>query len=251
MEEIKTGLGSSIKVMEFRNPIFHNGINCTVRLGYKWANLKIGEKIVLRPSADEAIIEKIIVCRFNDLDEGDIIWEHNPDCSTIQGLYSCLCGIYPQMVIEKENSIITVVHFTVCVKETPRIVAINLKDVKSLVWDLDEKKEVKMKEVYKDIGVLGKKISQLMAEVYNIPLKDDENTDHIVFPREWIPIMGLNCTLFDLVTRKEIMEHGFFAFLWGANIFIDWEMPSNIFEVYTHAEKDKGTKYVFHMKPFV
>jgi len=251
MEEIKTGLGKSIRIMEFGNPTFHSGINCTVRFGYKWANLKIGEKIILRPSAYEAIIEKVIVCRFGDLEEDDIHIEHDPQCRTLQRLYNCLCGIYPQMVIEKKSSIVTVVYFTVCVKETPRIVAINLKDVKSLVWDLDEKKEEEMKEIHKDIGVLGKGIPQLMAEVYNIPLKDDENSDHIVFPREWIPIMGLNCTLFDLVTRKEIMEHGLFAFLWGANIFIDWEMPSNIFEVYTHAEKDKGTKYIFHLKPFV
>lgn len=110
-----------------------------------------------------------------------------------------------------------------------------------------------MKEVHKDIGVLGKGISQLMAEVYNTPLKDDENIDHIVFPKEWISIMRVNYILFDLVTRKEIMEQGLFAFLWGADIFVDKSkrMDFNIFEAYTHSDRDKGTKYIFHMKPFV
>lgn len=113
VEEIKTRLETSIKIMEFENPIFHNGINCTVRFGYKWANLKIGERIILQPSAHEAIIRKIMICRFSDLDEVDIYWEHDPKCRTIRGLHDCLSSIYHQMIINKRESIIIVVYFTI------------------------------------------------------------------------------------------------------------------------------------------
>jgi len=125
---------------------------------------------------------------------------------------------------------------------------IPLKEAKFIT----KRKEGAMKEVHKDIGVLGKGIPQLMAEIFNTVLRDDERVDHIVFSKEWIPIIGLNCPLFDLITQKELMEHNLFAFLWGANIFVDWELyDPNVFKVSTRSDEEEGTKYIFHLHPFV
>ena len=39
---------NGLKIIHFNNPVFHDGINCTVRRGYKWANLRIGEEILFK-----------------------------------------------------------------------------------------------------------------------------------------------------------------------------------------------------------
>ena len=95
------------KIMQFRNPIFHNGINCTVRRGYKWANLKIGEKILLN-TGEEVTIEKLIVCRYKDIKKSDLKYEHDPNCRVKTGLFKTLCDIYPNFDM---NTVVTIVYF--------------------------------------------------------------------------------------------------------------------------------------------
>ena len=112
MDKINTGLGTIIRRMNFRNPIFQDGLNCTVRCGCKWANLRIGEKIILS-RGQEAVVEKIIVCRFKDLSEADISVEHDPNCRSKVGLFNYLAGIYPEFARDKENSVVTVVYFRI------------------------------------------------------------------------------------------------------------------------------------------
>lgn len=114
-----------------------------------------------------------------------------------------------------------------------------------------------MKEVHKDIAIFGRKVSEVLAEAYDALLKDDDVhnilVDHIIVPKEWVTIIQLNPKLFDVVTRKELVLNGLIAFLWGASIYIDVkpEVCTDSFELYTDEEKDKGVKYIFHMKPFV
>jgi len=112
MESINTGLGTKIKVMDFRNPVWREGLNLTVRYGEKWKILKIGEKFNIS-SGESAICEELIICRFKDICFDDLDFEHDPKCRTKIGLLNCLYGIYPKMSVSKENSVVTLVFFTI------------------------------------------------------------------------------------------------------------------------------------------
>lgn len=112
MKSINTGLGTKIKEMDFRNPVWKEGLNLTVRYGEKWKTLKIGEKFNLTDGYS-AICEELIICRFKDISFDDLEFEHDPKCRTKIGLLNCLYGIYPQMSVTKENSIVTLVFFTI------------------------------------------------------------------------------------------------------------------------------------------
>jgi len=97
----------SVKTIHFNNPVFHDGINCTVRRGYKWANLKIGEEILLNGDR-RAIIKKLLICRFNEIEKKDILCEHDPKCRTIDGLFDVLSEIYSGF---SNNSVVTIIYF--------------------------------------------------------------------------------------------------------------------------------------------
>ena len=96
-----------MKTIHFKTLQFHDGINCTVRLGYKWASLKIGEKLLLN-GEKQAIVKKLLVCRFNEIKERDILCEHDPKCRAIDGLFNTLSEIYPNF---SNNSIVTIIYF--------------------------------------------------------------------------------------------------------------------------------------------
>ena len=98
---------NGLKIIHFNNPVFHDGINCTVRRGYKWANLRIGEEILLN-GEKRAIVKKLLICRFDEIEKGDISCEHDPKCRTIDGLFNTLSELYPNF---SNNSIVTVIYF--------------------------------------------------------------------------------------------------------------------------------------------
>jgi len=98
---------NNLKIIHFNNPVFHDGINCTVRRGYKWADLKIGEEILLNGDK-RAIVKKLLICRFNEIKEKDISCEHDPECRTIDGLLSTLSKLYSNF---SNNSVVTVIYF--------------------------------------------------------------------------------------------------------------------------------------------
>jgi len=112
IESVSTGLGTKIRVMDFRNPVFRKGLNCTVRFGYKWANLKVGEKLIFT-SGQEARVERILVCRFKDLTDKDIKYDHDPHCRSKEGLFNCLSALYPEFARDKEQSVVTVIYFRI------------------------------------------------------------------------------------------------------------------------------------------
>jgi len=98
---------NDLKTIHFNNPIFHDGINCTVRHGYKWADLKIGEEILLN-GVKKAVVKKLLICRFNELKKMDISCEHDPKCRTIDGLFNIISEVYPNF---SNNSVVTVIYF--------------------------------------------------------------------------------------------------------------------------------------------
>ena len=98
---------NGLRTIHFSNPVFHDGINCTVRRGYKWANLRIGEEILLNGDK-RASVKKLLICRFNEIKERDISCEHDPECRTIDGLFNTLSKVYPNF---SNNSIVTIIYF--------------------------------------------------------------------------------------------------------------------------------------------
>lgn len=112
MKSVNTGLGQEIKIMDFRVPVFQEGLNLTVRYGEKWKILKIGEKFNLT-SGESAVCEELIICRFKDINFDDLEFKHDPKCRTKIELLNYLYGIYPQMSVTKENSVVTLVFFTI------------------------------------------------------------------------------------------------------------------------------------------
>jgi len=98
-----------MKNIQFRNPVFHTGLNCTVRQGYKWARLKIGEKVLL-DKTKEAIIEKLMITQFKNIKDEDIECEHDPICRTKKDLFKVLCRTYPEFHV---NTVVTIVYFKV------------------------------------------------------------------------------------------------------------------------------------------
>ena len=111
MRTIATGLGTRIKVMPFRNPKFHKGVNCTARKGETWKCLKVGETFMVEHIS--AVVVKVLRCRLKDLKDKDIKYEHDPECRTLKGLKNCLYGIYPEMMAQKKESVITVIYFSI------------------------------------------------------------------------------------------------------------------------------------------
>jgi len=98
---------NDLRIIHFNKPVFHDGTNCTVRYGYKWADLKIGEEILLNGDK-RAIVKKLLICRFKEIKKEDILCEHDPECRTIDGLFDTLSDIYPNF---SNNSIVTIIYF--------------------------------------------------------------------------------------------------------------------------------------------
>lgn len=99
--------------MPFSSPVFHDGLNCTVRLGEEWKNkLKVGDEFIVETPEKTLTMEvtNIKVSKFSDLTEDDIKYEHEPSCRTLEGLKKEMREIYPNMT---DDSVFTVVYFEV------------------------------------------------------------------------------------------------------------------------------------------
>lgn len=107
--------------MMFVNPTFHDGINCTVRLGTKWRSLNPGDEIELVRNLKDgdgkkATVVKVLVSKFIDLRNSDIKCEHAPHCQgNKQLLFEDMVDIYPNKF--GHSSIVTVVYFQTFIEE--------------------------------------------------------------------------------------------------------------------------------------
>ena len=106
--------------MAFRRPVFHPGLNFTVRPGEEWADLKVGEIIELDgPCWCLGMVTQVLKCRLMDIPNFVLEREHDPDCRTYSGLFNVLKETYPELQ-EKEAGeidyeIVTCVGFWVAV----------------------------------------------------------------------------------------------------------------------------------------
>jgi len=105
-----------MKRMAFMRPVFHPGLNFTVRLGEEWADLKVGEIIELNaPVWCLGFVTHVIKCYLGEIPEFVFEKEHDPDCRTYSGLLEVLHEIYPELqekeVEEIESEVVTCIGF--------------------------------------------------------------------------------------------------------------------------------------------
>ena len=87
--------------IEFQNPVFHDGINVTVRNGDKWARkLKLGDHLMptrtgeTPPYDSQNRVIGIYYCSLDELPATVLRQEHDPKCRTKSGLAAELDSVY-------------------------------------------------------------------------------------------------------------------------------------------------------------
>lgn len=78
--------------IKFGNPVFHNGLNLTVRVGTKWGVIKPGDLFLLH-DVDGTLVEHAIAIAAVTIDAIDednlaraLYFEHDPKCRKPEGL---------------------------------------------------------------------------------------------------------------------------------------------------------------------
>jgi hypothetical protein len=99
----------------FKNPVFNKGLNLTCRKGTKWSGVT-GSVILAETGTTEyndkylgiAHIVNTKAMRLMDIQEDDLLLEHDPSCRTWQGLHDELVRVYGSI---DKREIITLVLF--------------------------------------------------------------------------------------------------------------------------------------------
>lgn len=102
-----------LKQLLFQNPIFHDGINVTVRSGYKWANA-LGEivDVVSTDGKREPVMGHILgvlTTKLNKIPESILIHEHDPACRDLNGITTEMRRVYGGEL--KDDAPVTVLFF--------------------------------------------------------------------------------------------------------------------------------------------
>ncbi len=81
------------KILEFQNPVFHDGFNLTVRRGIKWSYED--QAIVNFGPKHYAVVNLMtVVKRFDEINDYDLVYEHDPICRTVDGLAKVMKEVY-------------------------------------------------------------------------------------------------------------------------------------------------------------
>jgi len=102
-----------LKQLLFSNPVFHDGINVTVRRGYKWADA-MGEVVDVVNTDDTgkpimAQILGVFITKLNTIPESILQHEHDPTCRTLHGIAKEMRNVYGDDV--KDDEPVTVLFF--------------------------------------------------------------------------------------------------------------------------------------------
>lgn len=101
-----------MKELLFKNYVFRDGTNLTVRRGNRVDQLKSGTEICLKPSDRsanrKAMLGNLICKLFREITAWEIQFEHDPNCQTYGGLLKVMKEFYPGF---KENEYVTLVFF--------------------------------------------------------------------------------------------------------------------------------------------
>ncbi len=85
--------------------------NVTVRRGYNWSNLAIGEVIELCDNGkrvEDATVRQVLVKRFADIKLEDIKREHDLTCNSKNSLRRALRKVYPDIF---DTDVVTIVTY--------------------------------------------------------------------------------------------------------------------------------------------
>jgi len=102
-----------LKQLLFSNPVFHDGINVTVRNGYKWADA-MGEIVDVVDTDGEiepvmAHVLGALTTQLNKIPESILQHEHDPKCRTLEGITKEMRNIYGDDLAE--DAPVTVLFF--------------------------------------------------------------------------------------------------------------------------------------------
>lgn len=108
----------------FLNPVFHDGINLTVRRGEKWMDRSITPYVTI--DGIEVELPQVVrrYVRFSNLTDDDLHYEHDPQCRTVEGLEKELKRIYEGF---HRDEMVTLLYFnlsycnTVAIDAKPKV----------------------------------------------------------------------------------------------------------------------------------
>lgn len=97
----------------FQNPIFHKGLNVTVRNGDTWMKVSIGDTLVIKETGKEqlvttaTVVGKALLC-VKLVPESVLQYEHDPSCRNLAGLLLEMKRVYSNF---SEDNLVTVLLF--------------------------------------------------------------------------------------------------------------------------------------------
>ena len=102
-------------VLQFSNPVFHGGLNVTVRNGDKWMKANIGDHLEIKETGSPVVrLTGTLIGKaclpFTMVPDAWLIDEHDPSCRTYVGLLKEMERVYPEF--SAENNTVTVLLFT-------------------------------------------------------------------------------------------------------------------------------------------
>ena len=106
-----------IRVMHFDNPVFHEGLNMTIRLGAKWYDfLDVGAWFKPQGFDGYAKVKELQLRKFIQCNDWHILDnEHDPECKDFKRLREFLGKAYPEFAQaskdEQDLAEVTVVGF--------------------------------------------------------------------------------------------------------------------------------------------
>lgn len=105
-----------METLRFINPEFHAGINYTVRLGDRWAQLAtVGDFVEVEGFNGVGRVRDIFTCKLNKVPDTVLEKEHDGTCSTFTGLTEAMMLAYPELgemtVDEVGNQTVTCIGF--------------------------------------------------------------------------------------------------------------------------------------------
>ena len=110
-------------MMEFFNPVYHSGLNTTVRLGLKWfTKCEPKDEIeIVRPGEDAygslargEIIDVQVFVGIDKIPKGLLKKNHDPACRTKDGLYYVLRHRYHHgKYVDRRTMVLTVISFRI------------------------------------------------------------------------------------------------------------------------------------------
>ncbi len=100
----------------FINPVFHKGINVTVRNGDKWMKAGVNDEVVIKKTGNDQVIYTATVVGkayipFKLISDEWLMKEHDPNCQNREGLL--LYGMKPAYPNFTEDNYVTVLFFNI------------------------------------------------------------------------------------------------------------------------------------------